>query len=193
MKTPVVPPVGGRFPTRYGPFWQWLAKLVMRVTGYKMIGEMPNEPKMVAVGGPHTTFWDTPMCIVALLAIGGDVRIVVKQEAFSWPIFGWMLRRTNCIPIDRSSPRGIIEKLSQTFQEHDFIMAVAAEGTRKDTGKIKSGFHRIARKANVPILPITFDQKAKTLEIHPMFMATEARGKELAQIKTLFDEVRARQ
>ena len=192
MSSPI-PPIGDRFPIRYSKLWQWIGRNAMRLTGYKLVGEMPNEPKLVAVGGPHTTMWDTPMCIMTMLALGVDARIVVKQEAFSWPIFGWMLRRANCIPIDRASPRGIIEQLASKFEEDDFILAVAADGTRKDTGKIKSGFHRIARKANVPIVPITFDQKAKTMEIHPPFMATEARGRELAKVKALFDEVRARQ
>ncbi len=188
-----IPTIGDQFPMRYSRFWQKSGRLVMRLTGWKMIGHMPDLPQFVAVGGPHTVLRDTQTSIMTLLAIGGDVRIMVKRPAFDWPIIGWMLRRANCIPIDRQSPDGIVGQMVSWFERDNFILAIAPEGTRTEVTRLKTGFYRIAEAAELPILPIAFDRKNKTMQIHDLVYPSGDMDAQVGAIFDIFNEVRARQ
>ena len=44
-------------------------------------------------------------------------------------------------------------------------MAVAPEGTREKVTELKTGFYYIALKANVPIIPFTFDFGRKEVNL----------------------------
>jgi lysophospholipid acyltransferase (LPLAT)-like uncharacterized protein len=44
-------------------------------------------------------------------------------------------------------------------------LAVAPEGTREKVTELKTGFYYIALKANVPIIPVTFDFGRKEVNL----------------------------
>ena len=41
----------------------WLGKLLMKITGWKTIGHLPKDQRVVIVAGPHTSNWD---CVLAM-------------------------------------------------------------------------------------------------------------------------------
>lgn len=52
----------------------------------------------------------------------------------------------------------MVDQVVKIFNNHEkFILALAPEGTRKKVEKFKTGFYYIAKKANVPIIPVGFD------------------------------------
>ena len=53
---------------------------------------------------------------------------------------------------------------------------------------METGFYHIAKKAEVPILPIAFDWKSK-LDFHPLFHPTADIENDFAYLKSLFDGV----
>ena len=74
-------------------------------------------------------------------------------------------------------------------EEAIFRMAIAPEGTRKKVEEWKTGFYHIAKKAEVPILPIAFDWGNRKMIFHPLFHPTADREKDFAYLKSLFDGV----
>lgn len=51
-------------------------------------------------------------------------------------------------------------------------MALAPEGTRKKVERWKTGFYYIALKAEVPVIPVAFDYKTKTVKVGTAFYPT---------------------
>ena len=68
--------------------------------------------------------------------------------------------------MDRRNPAGtLLRDVLRGFSEsNQFILALAPEGTRSKVKRFKPGFHRFARQAGVPLLPVGVDFRKK--EIH---------------------------
>jgi 1-acyl-sn-glycerol-3-phosphate acyltransferase len=131
---------------------------------------------MVIAAGPHTSAWD----FIIGLAIKNELKIkeghfLGKKELFESG-FGWFFKKMGGIPVDRSSPTGLVDQVAAAFSEHDrFILAMSPEGTRKRVEKLKTGFYHIAKKASVPIIPIGFDFLKKEVVIgSPIYPTLEA-------------------
>lgn len=144
---------------------RWLSYRVMTLTGWKFVGEIPDIPKMVVIGAPHTSNWDFFLFLATLHRFDLKVRFLGKQSLFSWP-FGWMFRKVGGIPVDRSKAGGIVKQVEAAFESEDeLILVIAPEGTRKPAPRWKSGFVEIARQTGVPVVCAGVNSDRKTLTI----------------------------
>lgn len=86
-------------------------------------------------------------------------RAVEAKEHFSWPIYGWAIRRLGNIPIDRKNPHSSIISMRKAIESLRIgrSMAVMPEGHRTLDGRLlpfkKLPFH-LAKEAGVDIVPI---------------------------------------
>lgn len=144
---------------------RWLSYRVARFLGWRFEGQLPEVPKMVIIGAPHTSNWDFFLFLAALHHFGIRVRFLGKHTLFRWPI-GFMFRKVGGIPVDRSRAGGVVEQVRREFdsQEH-MILVITPEGTRKPARRWKSGFVQIAQGANVPVVLAGVDAEHKTLWI----------------------------
>jgi 1-acyl-sn-glycerol-3-phosphate acyltransferase len=67
---------------------------------------------------------------------------------------------------------------------------LAPEGTRKKVEALRTGFYHISKKANVPIVPVSFDYENKKVVIHPNFIPSEDEKKDLQSLEKLFKGVK---
>src|SRR5262249_17171063 len=98
--------------------------------------------------------------LAAVLAIPGQFRILAKKELFHIPIFGWVLRLSGFVGIDRSDRERAIRSLDQAAERlrGGTSLLIYAEGTRSADGNLlpfKKGGFVMAIQAGVPILPLT--------------------------------------
>ena len=143
------------------------ARLVLRLTGWKTVGEVP--PTAVLVGAPHTSNWD--WAVTQLLAWDNSIkiRLLVKDSFFKGPV-GIFMRATGAVELDRTNPGGTIKKLLADQQDDDaFLLGMAAEGTRSKGEYWKSGFYRIAVQTGLPITLAFLDALSKTVGWGPTF------------------------
>ena len=103
--------LGPAVPRRGNRFTRWLGRRVLAAIGLKVTGELPNFPKMMVIGAPHTSNWDGVMAIGMALALSIDVRVVAKQALFRWPFAG-LLRWMGVIGIDRNAAGGVVRELT---------------------------------------------------------------------------------
>ena len=76
------------------------------------------------------------------------------------------------------------------FEAHEkFRIALAPEGTRKKVSKLRTGFYHIAKKAQVPIVPVSFDYGNKKVVVHPIFNTTVNEKKDFEFLEQLFKGV----
>lgn len=146
-----------------------LGKAVLKMMRWDIEGELPNLPKMVVIGAPHTSNWDFVVAIAVLLALGLDARWLGKHTIFRAP-FGPLMRWLGGIPVDRSARHGVVDQTIAMFDQRDrFVVGVAPEGTRKRVERWKTGFYRVAQGAGVPIVPAYFDYPRRVLGFGPPF------------------------
>lgn len=121
-------------------------------SGWRAEGTLPNEPKMVVVGASHTSNVDFLVFLGTVHAAGRHVRFVGKHSLFKWPMGGFF-RALGGVPINRGARQNLVQQIVAEFDKHDdFVLIVAAEGTRSYTEEWKTGFYHIARQADVPIV-----------------------------------------
>jgi 1-acyl-sn-glycerol-3-phosphate acyltransferase len=97
--------------------------------------------------------------------------IVMKREFLSMPVFGWVVRCMDAVPIDRAnraSAAAALEHAARFVREKDRTIIVAPEGTRSRTGELqrfKLGAFHLAQDAAAPLVPLVLHG---TLELWPM-------------------------
>lgn len=130
---------------------QRLAHLILRIGGWSIIGETPNVPKAVVIAAPHTSNWDGVWALTYKVAVKLDVKFFAKESLFWFPL-STLLRGLGGIPLDRSQAGSAVRQAVSMFEEKDrFYFGLAPEGTRSLKKGWKTGFHRIASAARVPV------------------------------------------
>ncbi len=163
-----------------------ICRWLLGVFGWRMVGELPDVTRLVAIAAPHSTNWDVIWGLLFKLSLRLDVHFIGKREAFVWPL-GPVLRAFGGIPVDRSAAHGVVGEMRRQFADHDrFWLALAPEGTRKKVQKWKTGFWHIAREAGVPILPVYFHYPEKTVGLGPLFHPTDDVAADMARIREFY-------
>lgn len=123
----------------------------LRLAGWRIEGEVPGEPRFVAIAAPHTSYWDFPHMIAFGFATGQYISFLMKASLFRGP-WGALFRAMGGIPVERSAAHGLVESVVRSLEKSDeMILVVAPEGTRGRGDYWKSGFYHVARGAGVPI------------------------------------------
>ncbi len=165
---------------------KWLIKCatkVLNIIGWKMVGEWPDLKKMVVIGAPHSTAWDGIIGLFAKVAMDVHIVFMGKQEAFFWPL-GRLLKWLGGVPVNRKAPGSIAEQVAkQLIDAEKMWFVLAPEGTRKAVTHWKTGFWKIAKQANVPVLCMYFDYPTKTIGVGQVFELTDDMDADIAAIK----------
>lgn len=166
---PSLPTIGAAVPRRGNRASRWLGRAVMALFGWRIEGQsLPDVPKVVIVGAPHTSNWDFVGGMAAMLALGLDLGWLGKHTLFRRP-FDWFMRLLGGIPVNRKDAGGVVEESADAFRSRERLwLALAPEGTRHGSGAWKSGFYRIAKAAEVPILPVAIDAGLRRIVIGPL-------------------------
>jgi len=169
-------------------FCAWL----LRTAGWRLVGTLPDVPKLVLIAAPHSSWWDGVWGLLFRSALGADIAFMAKRELFTGPL-GWLLRKAGGIPIERSSSSGVVEQMSQRFAAADKLwLGIAPEGTRKRVEKWKNGFWYIARAARVPILPVYFDYPSRTIGLGPLFETSSDLDSDTADLRAFYAPFRGK-
>ena len=146
--------------------------ILCRIMGYKVIGDLPDLKKIVAIGGPHTSNWDFIIAISVIWIRKMKITVLAKKELFRFP-FGWFFRSLGVIPVERKKNQRQVDAIADMLNNSDEMrIALAPEGTRKKVEKMKTGFYYIAQKANVPLVMALIDAPNKIVRITEPYYLT---------------------
>jgi 1-acyl-sn-glycerol-3-phosphate acyltransferase len=168
-----------------------LAKFIFHtLLGWSIHGRFDKDIlKTVVIVVPHTSWHDFYVGAFTRKILNVQINYVGKKELFDSPL-GWYFKWMGGEPIDRKSKQNKVEQIVDIFESHDeFRLAIAPEGTRKKVETWKSGFYYIAKSANVPITPVSFDYKTKTVTIGNPFYVTGNYDQDLVKIKQFYKGV----
>jgi 1-acyl-sn-glycerol-3-phosphate acyltransferase len=138
-----------------------LASRVLRLFGWRLVGQAPQVSQCVIIFAPHTSNWDFPVMLLVIFAFGHRVHYLAKHTLFRFP-YAWFFRATGGIPVERGERHDLVAIMTRAFSERSELwLAVAPEGTRARTDHWKSGFYQIALAAKVPVMPAFLDARRK--------------------------------
>ncbi len=91
----------------------------------------------------------------------GKARGIEEESHFSWPVYGWVVRRMGNIPVSRRSGIKAMDSLRRAAEliraQRDFSFMVLPEGTRTRDGRLgpfKKGGFLLALETGLDILPL---------------------------------------
>ena len=165
---------------------RWLGKFLMKISGWKTIGQLPKDQRVVLIAGPHTSNWDFVLAMSLILSLDVRIHWVGKHSIFKKG-FRRLFKKMGGIPVNRVNPQALkTEIYNITERYRGFIIAISPEGTRKKVERLKSGFLRIANETNSKIMMVGVDFSNKTIEFGDFFSPSGDMDKDLKFIKDYF-------
>ena len=177
--------------------WKAIAKLIMKIGGWKVVYPVPEESdRCVMIAAPHTTNWDGFWVLVALLVLDIPFKVAVKDTWTKAPLIGNFMKNRGFLGIDRSRKKEGQPRKSQTEQMADYFatnekiaMVIAPEGTRKLRHEWKMGFYHVAKMANVPITYGFLDYAKKEAGVGGVVYPTDDVSADMAQIMAYYKNI----
>ncbi|MBE0670757.1 MAG: lysophospholipid acyltransferase family protein [Anaerolineales bacterium] len=169
------------------PFLRFLSNSIMRLIGWRVEGSLPDLPKYIIIGAPHTSNWDFLLFLAVIFHLKADARYMGKAELFRSPL-GWFFYWCGGIPVDRKKSTGLVEQMVEASKKSEkFILTIAPEGTRHYVSEWKMGFYHIARSAGIPLVMAIVDGKKKTMRVGQVFHLTGNMDTDIKTIKGFFE------
>lgn len=163
-----------------------LARVLMWFLGWRVEGKLPDIPKFVLIGAPHTSNWDFVLFLGVIFSLRANVHFMGKAELFRSPI-GWFFRYCGGVPVDRKKSTGLVDQMVKVCNESEkFILTIAPEGTRHHVVEWKRGFYHIAKGAGIPIVMAQVDGKHRRVRIGQVFQPTEDAEADMTAIQGYF-------
>lgn len=168
------------------PLLRILASGILKLIGWKSAGSPPDCRKFVLIGAPHTSNWDFPIMLLAVLKLRLRLHWMGKDSLFTFP-FGYLMRWLGGIPIDRSRSNNTVDQIVRLYREQpELIVLVPPEGTRKRVKQWKTGFYHIANNADVPILMGYLDAARKEAGLADFFEPSGDIDKDMVEIRRFY-------
>jgi len=148
---------GGNVVTR------WLGRLLLGAMGWTLSGRFPDRPKLIIAVVPHTSNIDFVLTIGVIWTLGIRASYLAKASLFRFPL-GFVMRGFGGIPVDRSAPQGLIDRMACAFAGSErMILGITPAGTRGNALDLKKGVALIAQAADVPILPAVINYETRVV------------------------------
>ncbi|MCQ3939219.1 MAG: glycerol acyltransferase [Chloroflexi bacterium] len=168
------------------PIFRLISNTWMRLAGWRVEGKLPDLPKYIIIGAPHTSNWDFVLFLGVIFRLKADVRYMGKAELFR-PPFGWFFYWCGGVPVDRSKSTGLVEQMVEACsQAKKFILVIAPEGTRYHVREWKRGFYHIAKNAGIPIVMAKVDGVRKSVHVGETFHPTDDIEADMKSIQGAF-------
>ena len=185
-----VPPLPDCLPSRGNALSRVVSRVLLGLMRWRIEGDFPPRPKMVAIVAPHTSNWDFIVGILAVFAIGIRVRFLAKHTLFKPPL-GPLMRWFGGMPVDRKAPHGLVPQVVEAIEKAPAVfLAITPAGTRSSTKPWRSGFYHIAVAAHVPIFPVIFDGPNRAIRFLPAFEPSGNYEADLPKLLALYAGVR---
>ncbi len=178
--------LGEKLPKRGNRVTQTIGRFPLKLTGWKIEGDIPNVSQIVVIAAPHTSNWDFVIGMFVIFALGIRLFWMGKHTLFNSPLAP-LMRWLGGLPVNRKASRGAVKQVAYEFQKRaQFILAIAPEGTRKRVTQWKTGFYYIAMAAQVPILPVTINYRRRAIQLCPILTPSGDIEADMPILKSYF-------
>lgn len=145
-----------------GRVWTGLSLRLLRIfcsIDYRLEGleRLPGGPCIVA--SKHQSAWD----VLIMPALRDHPIPVVKQELTWIPLFGWFLRRSGAVAVDRAGGAGALKRLvadAKRYVAAGHSLYIFPEGTRTAPGTRRPyhpGVAALYTQLGIPVVPVALN------------------------------------
>ncbi len=173
---------------------QKAAKFILcQLLGWEISGKIPDSiKKAVIIVAPHTSLWDFVYGRLAFWVLGIDVRFLINDKYFFWPL-GGLLKALGGQPVIQTRPTKLLLEIFNHFKNSDsYFLVITPEGTRQKVSKWKKGFYQIAIENKVPIVMAFIDYQRKKGGVGPLLYPTGNYDKDIQQIENFYRQFHAK-
>ena len=165
--------LGDLVPRRGNKIAPVIASAMLKASGWRTVGEIPNISQAVVLALPHTSNVDGVYAIPSLFALDLQISIMGKHTLFKIPVLAQLMHWMGIVPIDRDNKGSVLQSSIDKFKTGEpLFLGLSPEGTRDYTEKWKTGFYYLAVGAGVPILPVAMDYNTKEIRFMPLVYPT---------------------
>ena len=165
---------------------QWLSRIFLKMLGWQIAGDLPEDEKLVAIFAPHTSNWDFLIVYPMVNAFGIKGNYFAKHTLCRPPL-GWFMRATGAIPVVRRRTENLVDSAIATLADHDqFYLGLAPEGTRRYTDHWRTGFYHIAERSGARILLLYADYEEKVVGLGPVITPSGDMAADFEIIKAFY-------
>lgn len=163
-----------------------IGRLLLKLWRWTPVGTKPSRGAVI-VCAPHTSNVDYLLMIFTAWTQDMNLSFLGKAQLFKGPV-GWLMRATGGIPVDRNAANGLVGQMADAFAaDPGLMLAIPAEGTRGRTEYWKSGFYRIAEKANVPICLAFIDKSKREVGFGIVFEPSGDIAADMDTVRDFYD------
>lgn len=136
----------------------WIEKYIGGIT-YQVMGREYVPQGACIIAAKHQSAWET----FKLHLLFDDPAIVLKKELLNIPIWGWYLRRSGMIPIDRGGASKALSGMMQAAHKATAMgrkIVIFPQGTRTAPGEqrpYKSGVSALYQELKLPVVPMALN------------------------------------
>lgn len=175
--------LGSNVPQGGNWFTATLAHSAMRLCGWRLDGEFPNEAKVIVAVAPHTSNFDFALTVGVIWGLRLRASYLAKHSLFRFPL-GPVMSAFGGIPVNRDSSHGLVEQMAARFEaSSQLVLGITPEGTRSKVKTWKRGFAMIAQAANVPVLPAIINYDTKVVRLHDLIVDVSDPDKTLLAVQ----------
>ncbi len=161
--------IGDRLPKGGSRLSRGFSRAMLRLFGWRLVGEIPNREKLLVIAAPHITAWDFFLGLGTIFALG----LKASWLGIDWVVRYPLMRRLGGVSVARGQAQGLVALAIEKYRTHDrYLLALAPEGSRKKVVPWKAGFYHIASGADVPILLVVVDRRNKQVRFGPTIFPT---------------------
>lgn len=140
----------------FSKFWIRLGLMLAFRVRYTGVNNIPKEGPVLLVAN-HQSFLDPPLIGAGFPRM---INSLARQSLFRFPIFAWLIRSYNAIPLDiEGSALGGIKETLRRLKQGEVVL-VFPEGARTPDGEVASfmpGFASLAVRSGAAILPVAME------------------------------------
>ncbi|WP_297092042.1 1-acyl-sn-glycerol-3-phosphate acyltransferase [uncultured Draconibacterium sp.] len=161
---------------------------LLKLMGWKTVGEKAPDNKCIIIGAPHTSAWDFVISWLFYTSKGAVANVLIKKEFFFWPL-GYFIKKMGGLPIDRSKGANVIRQTINLINTNEYVhLALTPEGTRSLNKRWKAGFHIIAKETGIPVYLGYFDWGRKEISIGEKFELSDDARQDIRRMKDFYRE-----
>ena len=166
-----------------------LGKTMMKLSGWKVTGSLPDSKKMIIIAAPHTSNWDFIFLLGAAYCFRLSINWLGKESMFP-PVWGSFLKYLGGVPIDRSKSSNTVQTIADIIRDSTyFTMIIPPAGTRSKTDYWKSGFYQITLTTQIPIVCGYLDYKKKVACLGLSFVPTGNLQEDMDRIRDFYRDI----
>jgi 1-acyl-sn-glycerol-3-phosphate acyltransferase len=184
--------VPAQYPRRNNRLTRAIGRSMMRVSGWHVVGTLPDVPKVIVSVAPHSSNWDFVVGVMVLLSLDVKISFLGKHTLFTGA-FGRFMRAIGGIPVDRAKPHGVVGDTVVALRAADrIVFALSPEGTRQLDKGFKTGFLHMAHGADVPICLAYFDFANKAVGFGPLMRASGDVNADMQKVLEYYRPIKGR-